>query len=332
MYLMDCVNQAADRIRATGLRGVEPMIDAYEDLGARLQGTPRFLLDARATEMAVELSIGRPKVMREAMHYSRVPYRRMWVEWDDADRKKLRDRFGNDAMLPELQPLPGRVGFLLEADETGRRGTATWAWTTPSAAAADFPNVGCIEPHFDLDRAFPMEAAIREGLLSAKVFSFWEDNPVQMAAMLDIWHTCEHRLADWGEGYLAKFPNRDLGLALARADVVGEYIHLWSVLLMLTANRPVIRYDAVDMSKLNKRRAKKHEVPLLDHTRVTLNLAPHVERPVLRSSYQHKSPRIHMVSSFLTTRHTREGTRHMIIQPYWRGQGEVIHRRVHVRG
>jgi hypothetical protein len=137
-------------------------------------------------------------------------------------------------------------------------------------------------------------------------------------------------LADWGEGYLAKFPNRDLGLALARADVVGEYIHLWSVLLMLTANRPVVRYDAVDMGKLNKHRVKKRETPLLDHTRVTLNLAPHVERPVQRDSlgYQRKPPRIHMVSSFLN----RRGDKHWIVAPFMRGSGEVIHRRVHVRG
>ncbi len=284
-YLMDTINQAAERIRAARMVPTTQMMAAYADLGDRLQGTPRFLLDARACQMAVELNMGRPKVLREAMRYARVPYRRMWIEWNDADRQALRDKFSDEMEFAELRPMPGRIGVLLEADEAGRRGTAIWV-----------------------------------------------DNPIQLEAFFDIWQTCEHKLAAWGPQYLTQFSDPQLAYALSRSDVVGEYIMLWCILLMLTASRPVVRYDAIDLGKVNKHRAKKRETPLLDHTRVTLNLAPHVERPVLRASYQHKSPRIHMVSSFLTTRHTREGTRHMIIQPYWRGQGEVIHRQVHVRG
>jgi hypothetical protein len=332
MYLMDTINQAAERIRAASLVPTTQMMAAYADLGTRLQGTPRFLLDARACQMAVELNMGRPKVLREAMRYARVPYRRMWIEWNDADRQELRDRFSDEMEFAELRPMPGRIGVLLEADEAGRRGTATWVWTSPSSIASGFPNVGCIEPHFDLDQTFPLDAESREGLGKAKLCQFWMDNPIQLEAFFDIWQTCEHKLAAWGPQYLTQFSDPQLAYALSRSDVVGEYIMLWCILLMLTASRAVVRHEAVDMGKVNKHRAKKHEVPLLDHTRVTLNLAPHVERPVMRSSYQHKSPRIHMVSSFLTTRHTREGTRHMIIQPYWRGQGEVIHRQVHVRG
>ena len=331
MYLMDTINQAAERIRAASLVPTTQMMAAYADLGTRLQGTPRFLLDRRACQTSVELSLGRPKVLREAMSFVRVPYRRMWVEWDDVDRSEIRDRLGEVIELPELRPLPGRVGFLLEADETGRRGTATWAWTTGSGGlTTGFPNVAPIEQHYDLDQTFPIEPTIREGLLGAKIFEVWKDNPVQMAAMLDIWHTCEHKLADWGPSYLAQFGNPEMALMLSRADVVGEYITIWSVLMMLTASRPFIRLDTVDMGKLNKHRAKKREAPLLDYTRVSLDLSLHVARPVRRDSlgYQRKPPRIHIVSSFLN----RRGDKHWIVAPFMRGSGEVIHRRVHVRG
>jgi hypothetical protein len=335
-YLMDTLTQigAAFRTQKGVLRRMDPVLDGYIDLAERLTGAPRFLLDAGAMRTCVELNLGRPKVTLDAMAHLRIPYPKLWVEWDDADRQRLRDKFPWEKLsYKELRPLPGRVGFLLEADEGGRRGTATWAWTTPNGTAVgglNVPNIGAIQPYFDLDQRYHLPEREIEGLLKGNLATLWVDNPIQLAALFDIWRTAEHRTSAWGEHYFAALGNDGLVRALAAGDVVGEYIVLWCTMLMLTASRPLLTYNSVDLSRLNKHRVRKGEVPLLDHTRVSLRLAPvgATLRPVQPLGYLRKSPRVHLVSSYLA----RRGDKHWIVEPYWRGSGDVIHRQTHVRG
>lgn len=333
MYLMDSLVQCARVLQKEGLFA-SGIVNAYTDLAHRLWTAPRFLLDDAATRTFVELTLGRPKVLREAMHHLRVPYRRMWVEWPDAARQQLRDRFEDKEPMKfaELRPMPGRVGFLIEADEIGRRGRATWAWTTPPND--DIPSIGCIEARYDLDRTFPLSEERRSGLYGGNLAQLWNENEVQQEAFFDIWRTGTHVPSSWTRDYIASSAGvgRDpaLALSLAYADVVGEYISIWSILLLLTASRPIVRLDPVDRGRLNKVRKKRGATPLLDHTHVCLDLSQQTVRPVIRGALgrARKSPRIHMVSSYLA----RRGDKHWIVSPYFRGVGEEIHRRVHVRG
>lgn len=328
MYLMDMVAQWAVRL---GRAGPDPTMRGYIDLADRLQGCPRYLLDANACRTAVELNLGRPKILREAMTHLRIPFPRLWVEWEDADRQKLRERFHEPLTFPELRPMPGRVGFLLDTED-GRRGRATWAWTTPNAPSGmlDIPNVGAVEAYFDLDRVFPLPDDRVEGLLRGNLGRMWADNPIQLDALFDIWRTAQHKPTAWAAGLWDCLPNPELAKALSYADVVGEYIMIWSVLLLLTASRPIVDLSQISLAKLNKHRCRKGAVPLLDHTRISLHLTPQAQRPVVRNplGYSRKSPRIHIVSRYLA----RRGTRHWVVQPYMRGSGAQIHRMVNVRG
>jgi hypothetical protein len=329
MYLMDMVAHCAVKV-SRSQRGYDPTLRGYIDLGSRLVGCPRYLLDAAATRTTVEIGLGRPKVTREAMMHLRVPYRRMWVEWEDINRQKLRDSLDDKPMaFAELRPLPGRVGFLLDADEAGRKGTATWAWTTPGGPP-DIPNVGAVQAFFDLDKVHHLPQERIEGLRGGNFLRFWDDNPVQQEALLDIWRTAVHEPASWAQGFWNATGNPELARALSLADVVGEYIQIWCVLLLLTASRPIVDTNFVSLARLNKHRRKKGQVPLLDHTEISLRLTPQAQRPVVRGAlgYSRKPPRIHMVSSYLA----RRGARHWIVQPYMRGSGEQIHRVTHVKG
>jgi hypothetical protein len=333
MYLMDMINVTAARIR-TRERRIEPFLRAYLDLADRLVGTPRFILDADATRLFVELSLGRPKITVEALTHIRIPYRRMWVEFADVDRQRLRDRFtAPDQALQqtysELRPMPGRVGFLIESDN-GRAGTVNWAWSTPDGTNTTIPNVAAVIAHFDLDRQFPLDPDRSEGLAKGNLARLWEGNPVQLAALFDIWRTCQHRPTSWAPEYFAMLPNPALGEALSYADVVGEYITIWSVMLLLTASRPVVRQTPVNLAKLNKHRIRRKDLPLFDYTRVSLHLTPQEERPVVSHplGFTRKSPRVHMVSSYLA----RRGSKHWIVAPYFRGSGETIHRVTRVHG
>jgi hypothetical protein len=156
----------------------------------------------------------------------------------------------------------------------------------------------------------------------------WQDNEVQYAAFQSIWRTAYHAPSAWGEGFLRGRPQEFVANCVA--DVYGEYIMVWSIMMLLTASRPIVDYRHVDPVRLNKARRRRDEVPLYSHTQVTLHLDKHSGRLLPRAplGYTRKSPRVHLVSSYLA----RRGDKHWIVQPYWRGQGETISRHIHVRG
>lgn len=339
MLLMDSVADTAAAVAK--MARPDPLTDIFPDLMRRLAGAPRFLFDDAATRTVVELTLGRPKVLREAMAHLAVPYPRLWVEWPEAAREALRQRFMVDAYEKPGRPIPDRIGFLLEdegRDWTGRRGRITWLW---AGNAIPVPNVGAIEARFDLDASYPTAGkgffpAVGKGRLDGgnisaltnNLWSMWADNPAQREALEGIWGTAEHLPSRWGEHYLRGLSAWDVANCLA--DVFGEYITAWAALMLLTASRPIVDLDYVDPVKLNKRRRRRGEVPLLSHTRVSLHLEPQAVRPVVRGAlgYSRKSPRVHLVSSYLA----RRGAKHWIVSPYWRGQGETIARHVQVKG
>jgi hypothetical protein len=333
-YLMDDITRIGALVRSS--RNGDALMRGYADLADKLVGTPRFLLDADACRTCVELNLGRPKVILETLAHLTIPYPRIWVEWDDSDRARLREHFPwEELTLKELRPMPGRVGFLLEA-EGPRRGTATWAWTTPNGPSTklgldkhglNIPNIGAVQPYFDLDQTFELGSELDKQQL--KLAMLWQDHPVQLRALFDIWRTCEHKPSRWGQHHIAALGGGDLVRALCYSDVVGEYIMLWAFLLLLTSSRKTIDLRPVDRAKLNKARAKKREVLLLDHTLVTMHVDPYLRQAQTRQplGYQRKSPRVHLVSSYLA----RRGNRHWIVQPYMRGSGETIHRVTQVR-
>jgi len=311
----------------------EPVLKIFPELTDSLKGCPRFLLDENAIATAVELSLGRPTVILEAIRNLRIPYPAMWVEWPERGREKLRTAF-EDTYTSEERPVPERIGLFIEASDDGRRGKVTWAWNAPQDSyVTDFPNIAAISPYFDLDKETPQRQERIEGFLRGNLAKMWQDHPAQLEALFAIWRTADHRPNEWGWEYCGWL--HDMGALEARlpelyADVYGEYIIVWTILLILTSSRTIVDYKPVDRSKLNKQRRILKRPPLFDHTEVTLHIGER-HRDGQRGQplgYKRKSPRIHMVSSFLN----RRGDKHWIVQPFWRGEGETIHRQVKVKG
>src|SRR5688572_8313347 len=224
MYLMDAVLKTCSLFGEAARK--ELTIQGYLALAGKLQGTPRYLLDSAACRTAVEISLGRPKIIREAMTHIHIPYSRLWVEWDDTDRQQLREKLGQAREYTEMRPMPGRVGFLLEVEE-GRRGSATWAWSTPGGT--DIPNIGPVRPHFDLDQIFSFEQHTA-GFLKGNLARFWEDSPVQLEALFDIWRTSRHTPDAWASAFWSKMADPRLAASLSYSDVVGEYIMILAVM------------------------------------------------------------------------------------------------------
>ena len=312
-----------DGIAATAAWGVKdfPITEVFVDLNRRMRLCPRFLLDEHVVRSAIELSLGRPAVFRNALRHIRLPYERIWIEWEEKHRERLRREL-QDVPDP-LKPVPERLGFLIESD--GRRGTITWAWQNPPLAGLpNPPNISPFDVQFDLDAQIPQEFGLLEGLKIATLGTLWRDDPVQLEALCDIWRTSRHVPSVWGSRWL----NR-LGTDGARyflSDIYGELIGVYAIMLLLTASHPTVEYKEISRTKLNKARIKKHAVPLFGHTEVTMNISHRVVQQRQGQPHARKSPRIHVVSSYLA----RRGDKHWITSSYVRGSGDAIERHIKV--
>lgn len=336
MYLMDEIVGFADMMKIDQRLShpvlSHPVLSIFPELKQKLIGTPRFLLSNDAIRAAVEISLSRPKIILESLAHLRIPYNRLWIEWDESGREKLRETFRGDSPIetPD-RPLPSHIGFLIETKEGGRSGTVTWAWNVKDS---DTPNIAPITAYFDLDQDIEQPVERILGLERANLATLWNDNPVQKEALLAIWRTAIHKPSPWGEKFIQTMLNRaSLQDQLAHyfSDVFGEYITIWSIMLLLTTSRKAVDYIQVDRSKLNKSRIKSRnpsKTLLLDHTQVVLHFDKHTAQQThMPQSYQRKSPRVHVVSSYLA----RRGDKHWLVSPYIRGQGEWVTRHVHVK-
>ena len=307
----------------------DPALEIFPDMRERMRLAPRYLLDDHVLRSSTELGLGRPSVFREAMRHLVIPYPRLWVEWQETSRDLLRRRLHEDVKAHPLKPIPIRLGFLLQCDPEsgGRRGVVNWVWESPHASKRlNIPDISPYDVRFDLDAVIEQPPQLVEGLARAKLAQLWADNPVQAEALRDIWRTGEHVPSRWGQKWVSSLTPDQRHFLLA--DVYGEYIEIWAILLLLTASRPTVEYRQVDLSRLNKARAKRRETPLLDHTTVTMHLNHRsiMEGRRMPLSQLRKSPRIHLVSGYLA----RRGDKHWLVSPYQRGSGETVERHVRV--
>jgi len=298
-----------------------PITEVFIDLERRMRLCPRFLLDEHVVRSAIELSLGRPSVFREAMRHIRLPYERFWVEWREAHREHLRRQ---DYTPDPLKPVPDRIGFLIEGK--GRKGNITWLWQNPPLPdVPNPPNISPFDVQFDLDACIPQESLL-EGLRNATLGQLWRDSPVQLEALCDIWRTSRHAPSAWGRLWLSHFDKKMERFFLS--DIYGELIGVYAVLLLLTASRPTVEYKPVDQSKINKARAKKRVPLLFGYSEVTMHTKYKVvqQRQGKPLNHARKSPRIHLVKSYLA----RRGDKHWLVESYVRGSGDTIERHIKV--
>jgi len=326
VLLMDDVAATAAVVASGAVRDGErsPSLGIFVDLDRRMRLCPRFLLDEHVVRSAIELSLGRPSVFREAMRHIHLPYERLWVEWEEKHRERLRQDV-QDYTPDPLKPVPDRIGFLIEG--SGRRGNITWAWQNPPLKAMpNPPNVSPFDVQFDLDAQIPQEFGLLEGLKNATLGELWRDSPVQLEALCDILRTARHVPSAWGQRWLNHYGKGAERFFLS--DIYGELIGVYAILLLLTASRPTVEYKQVSQVKINKTRTKKRTAPLFDHVQVTMHLNHRVVASASRGPLgrTRRSPRLHIVSGYLA----RRGDKHWLISPYQRGRGDAIERHIKV--
>ncbi len=294
MLLCDQVVAMRNRILAVpgALQAATASIQRIVSVADTLPSAPRFILANDVTEALITSSIDYPEALTGCIDAIRIPWRCAWFEWDDDfardtwRRAHVRQRVQDDNFMPK------RVGFIVETDESGRRGEISVLWPVPESdgkggltsnydgmVMSNLPTI-----HFDLDRQ-DLDARAMVGAASLEratgipipVIGFNNDLEPGRARYLD--RIRATMMMDWSNSGVAKLITH-LGhynpvefVSNAVADIWSEYCMLVPAAAMMNA-RQAVRTATVDRARLNKARVKSGRSPLLDHLVVSMNVSP----------------------------------------------------------
>jgi hypothetical protein len=299
MFLCDTVGyygHYADNPKKLGLapRVVEmPIYPAQmahlKAVAGRLRGATRYVLADEVVAAATHLLMSRPASLLSATQVLRLPYPTMFVEWHEPARQGARDELSIVEVV--AKPMPHRMGFLVCADETGRRGVVEFMWSHNHGAygshsgVENIPQVCPISLEFDFDRLTDPDVSLPTdpARLQADLYRHWEGKQEEIAAIdrLDrvAWPVVSAEGKEMAKGFIKsaaalgmtaeqsynQFLNASFG------DIQGEFLHALAVLLMLSAkNATEGRVENRD--KINKARRKRGEPELLTHIVTYLKL------------------------------------------------------------
>jgi hypothetical protein len=98
----------------------------FTSTAAAIREAERFELTDDVSRAAYNLTRLKPSSLLKTMPLCRAPYRKMWFEWRGGLTSSLiRPEHKRD---PRTHPDPIKQGVLIETDETGQRGSMTFAW------------------------------------------------------------------------------------------------------------------------------------------------------------------------------------------------------------
>jgi hypothetical protein len=108
-------------------------------ISAAIAKAERFELSDDVARAGYNLIKSKPTTLLNAMPLCRAPFRKLWLEWRGGlTRDMMRPEHRRD---PLIAPDPLRQGVLIETDETGQRGTMTFAWVHKQRPDTDFSPV-----------------------------------------------------------------------------------------------------------------------------------------------------------------------------------------------
>lgn len=264
------------------------------ELSQRLAGTPlRYVLDDASVRLISETAFAERSMVGEAVDLLRIPAGRVWIEWSDRET------------LPILDKTPGapaartskQIGILIESDDTGRQGVAQMAWLGDAGEAEVSPFL----VDFNFDDAAHARVTATSGL--SRYLRIRD-----LDALDPFFDRLHFRLAPAWERYYRRYccsqPQFEAAVAAALRHVGGDFPFAAAFLLMLST-RSAFEELPSDLAKLNARRAKRGRPALLDHIRVSLNLAGLSSGGHGVGGGNRSAPRLHHVNGHLVRRGER---------------------------
>jgi len=296
--------------------GEHPAIREQLDLAAAIAGLiacgPRFVLGDDVIAAGVQALMSRPRSLRDCTSVLRVPWPVAFIEWHEPTRIAARRALG--VARDNGQDIAVRCGFVVEADDAGRTGTARLCWShrEESMGGAEILNVSPIWFFFDfgiLGTPFRQGDSIisQEQRRESDLFQKWARSPDDIEALVDM----NRAFGQDGFGDAMRLateqakgsPSPEAAIQAMYenmlSDVAGEALSLVAILILMTSRNGTEAAPGEDRGKLNRARAKRGEAPLQDHVVVHMRLgraAKQAPRPSSSDGHSGRaSPRLHMV-------------------------------------
>jgi len=291
----DTLQSACGRFVDKGNKG------AITALFNSIEKSERFVFSKEATQACDELSCSKPTSLLEATKFCRIPFQKMWLEFDPSRDRPLKPEHWASEFEVDA---PLKIGCLIEClDDTHQRFGVTLAWETPRSSDA-MKSFGAVngEDIGPLVNVCPIGFVVNwhdEWLLgdSSSILNGthylpskiqfrgtrrkYEGIKEQEEAALELvrrrvpsFVPCCREFVNYVAG-TNSFLNRERLQKLSQAaaqDWEGEY-ELIIAMLCLLNSKNCISVESADLKKINKKRKITRKPPLISYSTVTINLS-----------------------------------------------------------
>jgi hypothetical protein len=263
MRLIDQINAAAP-VMIDNADGARFRVKTAADFRQALRATPkRYILDDTATKVCTDLAVRDTRLLSKSLDILRLPAERFWIEWRERSRRDALHDALADPQSPAAVPNDSRGGLLIEADAGGRSGLA-WLFAGDGTRADVFP----------LYLRFSADAALSPPRRGAFLSTFSISNPIlpRLQPILD--HCLLSMESSWLD-YCRQSTGSDAE-ANRYIETLASKVWLdWpfiAAFLLLFQARSVFRARPSDLADLNRARAKRGKIDLLEHVEIAAPL------------------------------------------------------------
>ena len=292
MRLQDAV-LAATPFQIQTTDGTIHTLAGARDLARSIATAPlRYVLDDASVRLVSETAFDEASMVGQAVDLLRMPAERVWIEWSDRALLQMLHNAGH-IVDPSTNRRARKIGILIDSDETGRRGEARVLWQGDDGEAECSPFIA----QFDLDcPGFAANPETQDTVRHVHIRG--------LKALDPFFGRVRYRLEDSWERYYRTYSESREAFETAISDsltrVAGDLPFAAAFLLVLST-RSAFEERSSELKKLNTKRGRSGQVPLLDHVEIRLNLSK-ADSGGAGSGGTHSGPRLHHVSGHLVRR------------------------------
>lgn len=289
---------AADRDRFDAMHPMEEMQDGYREVMKKVATAPRFVLDRESTLLIHGLQDIPPSKYLQAFAICRLPFPRMWVEFEFAHRIAWQRTVAHsvDIIDHAISVPPTRLGFYIERlDAEGRLFYAhpVWSQRSPEDGKID---ISIAMKAMAITTEEPKPRVVSEAEIDAEIEGNrsgkrgwtrgWGTNRAEVRSYFTLCDHIAHFVPPYLEPLWRKFSadprTKKFAEDAVAYDLAAEWRFLLSFLTVLNSRNIISYGEEQDFAKLNRARARTGKPPLLSHRPITLSL--HMKRNMARVS------------------------------------------------
>lgn len=251
-----------------------------------------------------------------ALNLCRLPAQRVWVEFAHSFRVEWRAIQNIRMQERPDAPYPVRLGYYMEQQDENTIGLVlSWMHKDGSVHICPIGLLITTTPHFPVPSDWLTRMESLKGFMDQNKSPFswlqrYINDPKELAAGTELEHRITVAIPPFLSGVWSEFeliekvtqtPIVDYMIEAARYDIGGEW-RMALAILMLLNSKSCVTSSYVDVSKINKSRAKKKQQLLLDYYNLDIELSKVQSNRM--SGMSARERRAHLVSGHFKVRKT----------------------------